>query len=147
VSRTFALLLLLLQLVFAALPGDGVVLCFGGEHGMFGLCEEHGHGHTSETPGPMDGAPEGPVGDDSGDCHDCDGVHLTRGELRSWHPTSAAPQLLSPALGCVAWLSEAWRPADLRGYCASEGPASVPRRGPPLPGRALEVVRLTVLRI
>jgi len=148
VLRPATLLLLLLQLVSAALPGDGVVLCLGGEHGLFGLCEEHGHGPGSEAPAPHDGHTDGaPEVPESDGCRDCDGVHLTRGELESWQPTVAPLPLLGPDQGCVARLAAAWRPDDLLGHCAGEGAASVPRRGPPLPGRTLEVVRLTVLRI
>lgn len=150
VRRPLAALLLILQLVFAALPGDGVVLCVGGEHGALGLCGDLGSQPSPVALGaPGDPAP-GPAedhGDHRDDCQDCDGVHLTRGALEPWQAAASPVRALHPVSAGAEWPTLAQRPLESFGRRAARHRAYAPRRAPPPTTRALEVVRVTELRI
>jgi hypothetical protein len=152
VRRPFTYLLLILQLVFATLPGDGLVVCVSGEHGAFGLCGHVGCEHPSDALGDH-GAPcacnpaepcERPPAEP---CDHCDGVHLSRGALVPWQSTAALDHTRSPARVAADWLALVWQPDGLIARQLELRRARDPRRAPPPPALALEIVRVTELRI
>ena len=132
-QRLVALILLCLQLAFAGLPGDGFVLCIGGDHG-------HEHG--------------APV-HDAGSSDDCDGLHLTRGAADQ-RPTDGSPTAAMPARAVAlvdwpAWLPHGGvggggNPVAVAVWPRARGaPAAVPRPDPAT--QAARAVRTIELRI
>jgi Zn-finger nucleic acid-binding protein len=143
-----AVLLLLLQLVFATLPGDGLGLCLGGEHGALGLCSDHACEWSSVTSRSVDGPGESPTGDLDDHCDDCRGVHLTRGALEPWQPCVASSPPQRAECDRAHWHSQAYRLDRADTTRVGAQLASVHRRAPPPPPRlGLQAVRVTVLRI